>query len=41
VVNGVALFNNLRISTPGTGFTLTFSAPGLTPVVSAPFDINP
>ena len=38
---GVALFNNLRISTAGTGYTLTFSAPGLTPAVSAPFDITP
>lgn len=39
--NGVALFNNLRVDRAGTGYTLTFSATGLTSAVSAPFDITP
>ncbi len=39
--NGVALFNNLSINTPGTGYTLTFSALGLTAAVSQPFAITP
>lgn len=39
--NGVALFNNLRINLAGSGYTLTFSAPGLTSAVSTPFDITP
>ena len=40
-VNGVALFNNLSINSPGTGYTLTFSAISLTPAVSQPFAITP
>jgi hypothetical protein len=39
--NGVATFNNLRINQPGTGYTLTASASGLTSVVTAPFDVTP
>lgn len=39
-VNGVALFNNLSINTAGTGYTLTFSSPGLTSVVSQTFTIQ-
>jgi len=38
--SGIAVFSDLRISQPGTGYTLTFSAPGLTSVVSAPFNIQ-
>jgi hypothetical protein len=37
---GIAVFDNLQINVAGTGYTLTFSAPGLTPVVSAPFNIQ-
>jgi hypothetical protein len=40
-VNGVALFNNLSISRAGSGYTLTFSALGLTPAVSQAFNITP
>jgi hypothetical protein len=39
--NGVALFNNLSINTAGTGYTLTFSALGLTAAVSQTFAITP
>ena len=39
--NGVALFNNLSINTAGTGYTLTFSALGLTQAVSQTFSITP
>jgi len=39
--NGVALFNNLSINTPGSSYTLTFSSPGLTPAVSQTFAITP
>ena len=39
--NGVALFNNLSINTAGNGYTLTFSALGLTAAVSQPFNITP
>ena len=39
--NGVALFNNLSINTAGTGYTLTFSALGLTSAVSQTFNITP
>lgn len=38
--NGVALFNNLSINTPGTGYTLTFSSVGLTSAVSQAFSIQ-
>lgn len=40
-VNGIATFNNLRINQPGTGYTLTASAPGLTSATSAAFTVNP
>jgi hypothetical protein len=40
-VNGVATFNNLRISQPGTGYTLTATAPGLTSAVTTAFEITP
>lgn len=39
--NGFALFNNLSINTTGTGYTLTFSSPGLTSAVSQAFNIVP
>lgn len=39
--NGVALFNNLSINTVGTGYTLTFSALGLTAATSQAFNITP
>ena len=38
---GVALFNNLSINTPGTGYTLTFSSLGLASAVSQTFSITP
>src|SRR5688500_18364440 len=38
--NGVALFNNLSINTAGTGYTLTFSALGLTSAVSQAVNIT-
>ena len=38
---GVATFNNLRINTPGTGYTLTASAPGLTSATTTTFEITP
>lgn len=40
-VNGVASFNNVRIDQAGTGYTLTASAPGLTPVATAAFAVTP
>ncbi len=39
--NGVATFSDLRIDTPGTGYTLTATVPGLTPDTSAAFDVMP
>ena len=39
-VAGVATFANLRISQPGTGYTLTASAAGLTGATSAPFTVT-
>lgn len=38
---GIATFNNLRINQPGTGYTLTATAPNLTSVTTAPFAVNP
>ena len=38
---GVATFNNLRINTAGTGYTLTASASGLTSTTTTTFDITP
>jgi len=40
VVNGVATFNNVRVNTAGTGFTLTASAPSLASAVSAAFNVQ-
>ena len=40
-VAGVARFTDLVIDAPGTGYTLTASAPGLTGATSTPFDIGP
>jgi hypothetical protein len=37
---GIAIFNNLRIDRAGT-YSLTFTSPGLTPVVSNTFDVAP
>ncbi|MGH7619472.1 MAG: hypothetical protein ACREPM_19825, partial [Gemmatimonadaceae bacterium] len=39
-VGGTATFGNLSINTLGVAYTLTASSPGLTPAVSAPFDIT-
>jgi hypothetical protein len=40
-VNGVVTFANLSIDKVGTGYTLTFTATGLTAKTSRSFDINP
>ncbi len=40
-VDGLARFADLRIETPASGYTLVFSAPGVPPVTSDPFDITP
>ena len=37
---GIAVFSDLKIDRAGTGYTLTFSATGLTAAVSAPFNIQ-
>lgn len=37
---GVAVFSDLRIDRPGTGYTLTFTASGLTSAVSSAFNIQ-
>jgi hypothetical protein len=37
---GIAVFSDLRINLAGTGYTLTFSAPGLAPAVSNTFTIQ-
>src|SRR5437016_1643301 len=39
-VNGVATFANLSINNPGTGYTLTASATGLTGATSSAFNIG-
>src|SRR5207244_1882187 len=39
-VNGVATFANLSINNPGTGYTLTASATGLTGATSSAFNIS-
>jgi hypothetical protein len=39
-VGGVAAFATLSIATPGTGYRLTATAPGLTPATSGTFDIK-
>ncbi|HXV91427.1 MAG TPA: hypothetical protein VD707_08660 [Gemmatimonadales bacterium] len=38
---GIATFDDLSIDRSGSGYTLTFTASGVTDVVSAPFTINP
>ena len=40
-VGGVASFSDLQIRAPGTGYTLTASAPGLSGATSAGFAIVP
>ncbi len=40
-VNGVASFNNLRISLAGTGYRLTASASGLTAATTNTFAVAP
>jgi len=40
-VAGVATFSTLNIDRSGTGYTLTFTASGVTDIVSAAFTINP
>jgi hypothetical protein len=40
-VNGQATFTNLSIDKVGTGYTLTFSTPGLASKSSSSFNINP
>lgn len=37
-VNGVATFNNVMVSKSGSAYTITASAPGLTPATSTAFD---
>lgn len=37
---GVATFADLNVDEPGTGFTLTATAPGLAVSMSGPFDVN-
>ena len=38
--SGIAVFSDLRVDRAGTGYTLTFSSPGLASVTSAPFNIQ-
>ena len=40
-VNGIVLFANLRIDTPGTGYQLLASATGFPSITSAPFNVTP
>ncbi|PYO78044.1 MAG: hemagglutinin, partial [Gemmatimonadetes bacterium] len=40
-VGGVATFGDLSVNRTGTGYTLTASAGGFSPVTSQPFDITP
>ncbi|MGH7678833.1 MAG: hypothetical protein ACRENU_10230 [Gemmatimonadaceae bacterium] len=39
--NGIVLFANLRIDTPGAGYQLLASATGFPSVASAPFNVTP
>ena len=39
--NGVATFNDLSVSAPGSGYTLLATSPSVPPAVSAPFVITP
>ena len=39
--NGIATFNDLSVSAPGSGYTLLATSPSLPPAVSAPFVITP
>lgn len=38
--NGLATFEGLALSTPGTGYVLRATSPGLTDATSAPFDLT-
>ena len=38
-VNGIATFSDLKLNRPGNGYTLAFSASGLSPATSAAFSI--
>jgi hypothetical protein len=40
-VNGIVLFSNLRIDTPGTGYQLLASATGFPSIASAAFSVTP
>ena len=40
-INGVATFTGLSINKPGTGYTLTAAASGLTTATSGTFNITP
>ena len=39
--NGIATFNDLSVSAPGSGYTLLATSPSVAPAVSAPFVITP
>jgi Chitobiase/beta-hexosaminidase C-terminal domain len=39
--NGIATFNDLSVSAPGSGYTLLATSPNLPPAISAPFLITP
>jgi len=39
--NGIATFNDLSVSAPGSGYTLLATSPNLPPAISAPFVITP
>ena len=39
--NGIATFNDLSVSAPGSGYTLLATSPSLPPAISAPFVITP
>ena len=39
--NGIATFNDLSVSAPGSGYTLLATSPSLAPAVSTPFVITP
>jgi hypothetical protein len=40
VVGGIATFGGLSLNEPGNGYTLTAASAGITPVTSAPFDVQ-
>ncbi|MCA8939216.1 MAG: hypothetical protein KDB07_05400, partial [Planctomycetes bacterium] len=41
MIGGFALYVDLRIDEAAMGYTLRFTAPGLAPAISTPFDISP